>query len=488
MTRRNRILGAIAALAVAGGVVGVVLGAGGERSGTITGSPTEASTDPRRGSDRDPPVYLADCRITRSPVRCPNSRLFPFESDLGPDGFAKADLRGASVGGPVRNLSFRGADLRGAALSGSWSGVDLRDADLRGATLYGVDFQGVDLRGADLSGARLGGARFTDVDARGALFVDAEFQPYERRGPSGAVEARRVEVDRVERIGRQGLEDRNREVIMSRVDFAGADLTGVQAIGLRMPCDLQRRPLICPFGDLTRGVFEDGAALAGSDLRHADLSGTYLVGVDLTGARLDDAVAVGARMNGVIARDLVAPGSIWSGSVWTRGTLEGADLTGSLWAGGEALDSEPRVRYDPERQRLAGRGAQINMVEMSRADLTGSVWSETIWQGVTAVGADLSGARLERIFFDRSRLWASVWDGAVLDGSQGTLDVSSGSLFATSLRDTRLDLTACDAVLSESVWTRAAGSVLTSGAHVGSLSESDAPIPEAFGDPSCPAR
>lgn len=95
---------------------------------------------------------------------------------------------------------------------------------------------------------------------------------------------------------------------------------------------------------------------------------------------------------------------------------------------------------------------------------------------------------MQRIQLDRSQVWAATLDEAILDGSEGSLDVSSASLFGTSLRETDLDMVACDAVLTESIWTGARSQLLTSGAHSGEFSRSDAPPVQAWGDPGCPPR
>ena len=179
------------------------------------------------------------------------------------------------------------------------------------------------------------------------------------------------------------------------------------------------------------------AVLRGCRLAATDLSGAVLAGADLSDATLERAVLAGADLTGAILEraDL------------TEADLAVADLSGARAAGAtfsRAHGAHPRFTgADLTRARFDG--ADIRAADLTRATLDGATFDDVkaaeirLYEARGAKAsfkrADLTearadGARLTSCSLALVKAAASVWDGAVLDGSTFLGAALAGSGFA----------------------------------------------------------
>jgi hypothetical protein len=145
----------LVALVVVGGLVALVLLAGGDREQVAADCAAPAAPGVSWPACHKPGVDLRGAILAEA--RLANAVL------------AQARLAGADLHG----ADLRYADLGGADLSyGNLRGAVLKGADLSNADLTNADLRGADLGFANLGGARVGGAVFEGARFDSAIWVD----------------------------------------------------------------------------------------------------------------------------------------------------------------------------------------------------------------------------------------------------------------------------------------------------------------------------
>lgn len=163
--------------------------------------------------------------------------------------------------------------------------------------------------------------------------------------------------------------------------------------------------------DLT-GLVLEHADLAGADLREALLEGAILKGCNLTGARLDRAVLVRAQLDDCLLSNAVLAEANLSGARMEHCTCTGADLSTARCdktrfvhtdLGGTRLDAIQLLetsfhnvdfRGACSDQMLILKGLSLREVSFAQARFKQLVVLEC-----DLSGADLSGARLDKVVF-----------------------------------------------------------------------------------------
>lgn len=291
--------------------------------------------------------------------------------------FAGVDLAGVRLDGDCADVctgldlgraTLIGADLRGVGLAGvSLGRADLRGADLSGAHLAGCDLEGADLRGAELSGADLSGAIMRRVNLSGVELLCPMQNPCagppETCGtPSFCWDLSDIDWTDAELDGLQ----------MESVDLTGASFIGATLWSLQSRMVADRPPTVANATDFTDALLRDGR----------------FEQIDFEDARFDGATLdrVNFAMSSLRRASFRRVDTPFGFSAWQVDMAE-ADLAG-LHGNNVSFDE-----VDLTRATLTCID-DVNMprcVELSGGD----------WRVVTLVAADLTGAVLQGMTFDR---------------------------------------------------------------------------------------
>ena len=177
------------------------------------------------------------------------------------------------------------------------------------------------------------------------------------------------------------------------------------------------------------------------DLSHAQLVGAHLEGSVLTGAKLVSANLFAARLSGADLSDSDLSKADLRGAVLRRVNLENAILEDADIRGGFVLVDDGKGNLKPfnegitilEEVNLAGAdltGARLNRLLGTGTDLTGAVFrnarivnadlSKSNLRGAVFTGADLSGTDLSGCLMNGAVLSEAILDGANLEGADLT--------------------------------------------------------------------
>ncbi|MCZ7604524.1 MAG: DUF2169 domain-containing protein [Planctomycetota bacterium] len=225
----------------------------------------------------------------------------------------------------------------------------------------GGDFSNADLSGEDLSGADLREAVFRGANLKGTKLSGAN---------------------------------------LAHANFTGADLSEAALDG----------------ADLTGADFTD-AKLASADLTGANLEDAGFANAGAAGARLKDAKAAGVDFDMVDFSGADFAGADLKGSVFFQCKLAGA-LFNSASLAGTSMDSCDASGADFTGADMSNFRAGMKSV-FDAAKLPGIKGEQSVWDGVSAKGADfgeskLSGAQFPHCDLSGARLYACDLAGAML--------------------------------------------------------------------------
>jgi uncharacterized protein YjbI with pentapeptide repeats len=219
-------------------------------------------------------------------------------------------------------------------------------------------------------------------------------------------------------------------------DYTGVDLSGLDLSGVMLEGALLESARLV-------GTNLSGAKLANAVLAHADLRGADLDGADLRGANLGGAQLAGANLSNTDLEDAILAGANLEGARLDASHMARTDLSGALCT----ATSFARVRaaettfMDCELRGVDFSGAGLARCNFLRVDLREARFSDAdlsnaVLLGCQVAAADFSRARLVNL----RAVEQTVFDGASFLGA----DLSAANLRGSSLKAVRLELAKLD--------------------------------------------
>jgi uncharacterized protein YjbI with pentapeptide repeats len=225
----------------------------------------------------------------------------------------------------------------------------------------GGDFNDTDLSGEDLSGVDLRDAVFRGANLKGVKFSGANLAHANFTGAN-----------------------------LSEAALDGADLTGADFTDANLTS-----------ADLTGAQLQD-ADFANSNATGAKLSGVKAKGVDFDMVDFSDAIFTGAGLDASVFFECRLPGADFSGASLVGTSMDGCDATGAGFSGADMSNFRTGMKSVFDGARL-----------------TGIKGEQSVWDGVSAKGADfgeskLAGAQFPHCDLSGARLYACDLAGAML--------------------------------------------------------------------------
>ncbi len=150
---------------------------------------------------------------------------------------------GAVTPAPTPDVDWAGCDLTGAYLPGaSLNAADLADANLDGAYLVKADVAGATLTGANLYHASGAGANFSDADLSGATLTIAEFSQADLAGANLANVSAEAAVFQFDNLTGATLTGAD----LTIADLSSADLVGATGLPSATTTSVTWTNAICP--------------------------------------------------------------------------------------------------------------------------------------------------------------------------------------------------------------------------------------------------
>jgi uncharacterized protein YjbI with pentapeptide repeats len=398
-----RVLGVLAAAALAAGLAVVVSGSAAEAVEGVTCPTVSASgvvtPAPAPGVDWDH-CDLTDANLSGADLSGANldyaimtganlSGASLTSATLHAAIFKSANLSSADLSGATMTMVFSGLVTASPAptLPASWQLIDgylagpqadLSDAALGGANLSSADLAGAILEAANLTGANLDGADLDGADVSAAALSDA------------------------------GLDNTN------LTDAALAEVTsgGITGATTLLPADWQLKSgyLAGPQASL---AYADapGVNLSGTDLADASFYGADLSGADLSKANLADVEAPGVNLENANLTDVNLTDASIGGDAFGGGaaTLEGADLAGAtmtgigsgdiaggpavlpphwMFAGGYLLGPTANLQYEGELEDFDLAGVDLADANVASTEFEYDNLTDASFSGSNAVAAN----------------------------------------------------------------------------------------------------
>ncbi|MEE8106473.1 MAG: DUF2169 domain-containing protein [Planctomycetota bacterium] len=294
------------------------------------------------------------------------------------------------------------------------------------------------------------------------LGLDLEPEPdadEEEEGSDNGWTRERVEHALAE--GRDFVDEDLADLDLSGLAWPGTDLSGAILRGASFK-ETDLSGVTLARANLVGANFE-GANLANANLESADATGAVFGAANLCAARapdacLRDAVFVNAQMDSLVAPDAVFSGADLSGADlrsadltngdFTAATLTRANLDGARLASA-AISGASAAGISLQGADITNLRA-IGATDLTDANLRESNGPDSVWSGVTFVGADLSYGTFTGAVFNGSDLTAATLEAVDLAGTRfhrtrlERTNFTASNLYEASFE--RADLT--DAVLT----------------------------------------